>query len=732
MVPQHYEPPEERRRPRSLAIPSDQVIEYAPAEPEMSASRILEMLRRHRRRLVGWAFAGAVAAALLALAQKPLYTGRSMLEIQPVNDRFMNLSEMVPGGATTTSEPYMDTQIRVLESDSLLERTLDKVNPTGERAKDFIGGWRFTQPKGTRSAAREWARKHLSIRAAGQSHVVEVSFEAANPRMAAEFVNTLSQQYLDMSVERRQRLIQATAQLFSQQLADMKNNLDHSVAALEDFTRQSGILTAGENDVTSNLEQTKLATLQEALGRAHEERVLEQARYERVMAPANTTDLPETADDEVLRSYEVKLAELQAQQAELSATLTPEHYKSREVSAQLEQMKAAVTRRKQEIQSRAKATLSAAQQREQTLQREYMKEASLIPGASSNAVKYRVLSAEVQTNRRLYEEMLGKVREAAAASGMRSSNIQVVDSAEVPNAPARPSIPLYTGSGLLAGLMIGVAGILMTRTERLAIEDPEQLASNVHLPVLGAIPDTSLKKLAGPRRNAPPPELMVWKQNGSLVTESFRNAFASVLLSDDAPHMLALTSALPSEGKTTVAVNLAVLYARSHRRVLLIDGDLRKPRLHEIFGIPNQAGLSTLLAAVSRQEPVDVADLAIETEIPGLYLIPAGPEAANVSHLLYSRATQRLLRRLRGDFDTVLIDTPPVSVSDARGLAKLADGVVLVIRAHRTPSQIASAAAQRLSEDGARVLGTVLNHWNPGKSTNAYGTYVYGYYGNGA
>ncbi len=720
MVPQHYEPPEERRRPRPLAIPTEQVIEYAPAEPEMSASRILEMLRRHRRRLLAWAFAGAVAAALVALAQKPLYRGRTMLEIQPVNDRFMNLSEMVPGGTNTMSEPYMDTQIRVLESDSLLERTLDKVNPTGDRAKDFIGGWRFTPPKKTRSAAWDWARKHLSVRAAGQSNVVEVSFEAADPRMAAEFVNTLSQQYLDMSVERRRRQIQATAQLFSQQLADMKNNLDHSVTALEDFTRQSGILTAGENDVTSNLEQTKLATLQEALGRAHEERVLEQARYERLMAPANTGDLPETADDEVLRSYEVKLAELQAQQAELSATLTPEHYKSREVSAQLDQMKAAVTRRKQEIQSRAKATLSAAQQREQTLQREYMKEASLIPGASSNAVKYRVLSAEVQTNRRLYEEMLGKVREAAAASGMRSSNIQVVDSAEVPSAPARPNLPLYTGSGLLAGLMIAVAGILMTRNERLAIEDPEQLASNVRLPVLGAIPDTSLKKLAGPRRNAPPPELMVWKQNDS------------VLLSDDAPQMLALTSALPSEGKTTVAVNLAVLYAKSHRRVLLIDGDLRKPRLHEIFAVPNQAGLSTLLAAVSRQEPVDVADLAVETEIPGLYLIPAGPEPANVSHLLYSRATQRLLRRLRGDFDTVLIDTPPVSVSDARGLAKLADGVVLVIRAHRTPSQIASAAAQRLSEDGARVLGTVLNHWNPGKSTNAYGTYVYGYYGNGA
>jgi succinoglycan biosynthesis transport protein ExoP len=548
--------------------------------------------------------------------------------------------------------------------------------------------------------------------------------------LAADFVNTLTQEFVNMTVERRARLIQATAQLFSQQLDELKSNLDRSVAQLQDFTRKNGILATGEGDASTNIEQARLTELLGALGRAHEDRVLQQSKFDRLNGAGG--DVPDTVDDEVLRNHEVRLADLQRQKADLGATLTPKHYKVRELDAQIAETQSGIDRRRNAIRNRIQDQYQAARRREDTLQTEYRREAGLIPGASSNAVQYRVLNGEVQTSRRLYEEMLVKLREATAASAMRSSNMQVIDAASASGAPAKPSLPVYTAAGLLGGLFLGLARILLKPADQMALQDPQQLATNIHLRVLGAIPDTGietglLKRLAGKTTSSP--ELISWKRTESVVTESFRNAFASVLLSDqlETPHTLALTSALPGEGKTTVAVNLAVQFARTNRRVLLIDGDMRRPRLHQIFGLDNGRGFSSMLNALARQETFEAGEFPMETHIPGLHVIPAGPASDNVTHLLYSRATQRILWRLRDDFDTILIDTPPVSVSDARGLARLADGVVLVVRAHRTPSQTVTAAAQRLSEDGARVLGTVLNYWNPKKSGSANSSYVYGY-----
>ncbi len=330
-VPQQYDPPEDRRRSRALAVPSEQVIDYAPVETEMTGARILAVLRRYRAALLIMALAGAALAVVVALAQRPVYESRALIEIQPVNDRFMNLSEMdptAPSGAAP-AEPYLDTQIKILQSESLLARTIDKLQLSGDRATRFGGGWRFRPPATSRYDLLSWARKHLTVRAAGQSHAVEVAFESGSPVLAAEFVNTLTQEFVNMTVERRGRLIQATAQLFSQQLGELKSNLDHSVAQLQDFTRKTGILATGDGDGSTNIEQARLTELLGALGRAHEDRVLQQSKFERLANGGG--DLPDTVDDEVLRNYEVRLADLQRQKADLSATLTPKHYKVQEV-----------------------------------------------------------------------------------------------------------------------------------------------------------------------------------------------------------------------------------------------------------------------------------------------------------------------------------------------------------------------------------------------------------------
>jgi len=289
----------------------------------------------------------------------------------------------------------------------------------------------------------------------------------------------------------------------------------------------------------------------------------------------------------------------------------------------------------------------------------------------------------------------------------------------------------------MTGGLFGI-GCAVYRKRRSVIQAPGDASLHLNLPELGAIPQADIDGFSPPGltgvfallRNAPQKpvgedadsdlealELASWRRKHSLMAESFRAALASVRFCERSGRVLAITSACPAEGKTVVAANLAILLAETNRRVLLVDGDLRRPRLHGVFGVPNRAGFADLLRG-NGSSPA--ASLAVSTEVPGLYVLPSGPDSAQATSLLQSDRAAEVLRHLRERFDAVVIDTPPLSVADPRILSQLADGVVLVIRADRTLPDVALAASRRLLEDGASVLGTILNSWNPRKTTNRY------------
>jgi capsular exopolysaccharide synthesis family protein len=226
-------------------------------------------------------------------------------------------------------------------------------------------------------------------------------------------------------------------------------------------------------------------------------------------------------------------------------------------------------------------------------------------------------------------------------------------------------------------------------------------------------------------------ELITHQRKHSIAAESFRVVLTAILFSGEngsRPRVLVLTSASPSEGKTTVTSNLAIALAEINRKTLLIDADMRKPRLHEIFQVPNDRGLSTVLQERTLTEE-SLQGVVFETAIPNLYVLPTGPSAA--SGLLYSPVLPELLKRFKKEFDMVLIDTPPMlQMPDARVVGRQADAVVMVVRAGQTTRDAAIAARERLAEDGTRMLGTILNDWNPKQSPNGYygSSNGYGYY----
>jgi polysaccharide biosynthesis transport protein len=357
---------------------------------------------------------------------------------------------------------------------------------------------------------------------------------------------------------------------------------------------------------------------------------------------------------------------------------------------------------------------------------------------SEKAIHYDTLKRDVDSNRHLYEVMLQRVKEASLAAAMRDSNVMVVDRARPPLLPYRPSLPMNSAIGLCSGALLGFGFVLLRERVNRRISAPGDAQVYLDLPELGVIPldDSAIPRQISnglrPRRTGTAlpawksngPELATWKRKPSMVAECARTTLTSILLPNEngeGPQAIVITSPCPGDGKTTVACNLSIAVAEIGRKVLLIEGDLRRPRLNSVFGVGNNWGLSDVLRGDGDLENVSVAHLVRETEVDGLYLLPGGSCGVTPANLFYSPRMATLLKRLRLEFDMILIDAPPmIHLADARVLGHLSDGVVLVIRAGQTTMESALSASQRFAEDGTRVLGTILNSWDP-KSAGAYG-----------
>jgi capsular exopolysaccharide synthesis family protein len=455
-----------------------------------------------------------------------------------------------------------------------------------------------------------------------------------------------------------------------------------------------------------------------------------------------------------MAQYQLQIAELRRQLAELSTTFTADHYKTQKVQASIKELEAARDRERKNIISRIRVDYEAAERREAQLQKAFQQQAESLSGQAEHLIQYNLLAREVETNKKLYDQTMAQGKEAGLASAMRQSNARVVDPAVVPGAPRSPNLPLNFSIGMAGGLFFGVLFVIVRCTLEARVQSPGVF--HVNLRELGVIPSASVVRglrnrsrllhavgdkvratrnkentssiLTQPENVKQVPEsleLVTATQKTSVMSEAFRSAMTSILFSAETGERskaFVITSPAPREGKTTVSTNLAIALSEINHRVVLIDADMRRPRLHKVFDLPNTLGLSDFL---HERKPLDQyldEELVRPTHIPNLFVMPAGPARPNLLQLFYSARMKDLLERLRSTFDTLLLDTAPMmSVPDARILARAADAVILVIRAHQTYQESALAAIRCFEEDGCLVLGTILNDWNPRRST--YGPY---------
>jgi capsular exopolysaccharide synthesis family protein len=749
------------RNADAQALPAGPGAPAAPADDSVSLFEYWDILRR-RKSSIFWSCLGCgLLGWLVTLPQTPIYQARTSLEVIRQDDSVLAMAGQVRNYSSQREETaFVRNQVEFLQSDTLIERVvenleLDKDPKLSEKPgllsrtlNAFSGA-----PAGDttpRQRAVLLAANSLNVTHSPESDIIEIFYDSPDREIAARFANTLTKEYIEQSLSARWEVSQRTTDWMTKQLEDMRIKLAESERAVQAYADQHQLIFTHD---TASVSEEELRRIQDEVSRAMADRIGRQSQFEMASrSPAES--LPEVLDDSTLRQYQVDLTTLKRNLAELSASLTPAHYKVKKVQAQLDEMEAALAREHQKILQRLENEYRAADRREKLLAQRYAQQLRTVSNESSKSIQYNLMKREVDTNRDLYQTLMHRVKEAGVTSAITASTSRVVDPAKPPLAPYKPNTLLNAGLGLFAGLFLGVAMAFGRERSDRTIRMPGELHFHLRVPELGVIPNfrsaaagNSRRSIAagkakavmqgmglngktgGENSSTQGSDLVTWQREPSADAESFRAALTSILFCRNGrpPAVIAFTSPQSSEGKTTVVSNLAVALAEINRRVLIIDGDLRKPRLDRILGEPNGWGLSDLLreAEPLHQRPLDY--LVQKTKIPNVHAVFSGRRTSNAANLLHSPRLPELIARFRQEFDAVLIDAPPVlGLPDARVLGHMSDGVILVLRAGQTTLETARAARQRLAEDGTVVLGTILNAWDPREAK--YGSYSYSTY----
>ncbi len=685
---------------------------------------------------------------LVARYTKPVYTAKTTIEVQDVIPSATSVSLTPADNQVYSAMSDIQTQVRILQSETLATRTIDKLEETGWKG---VPG----RPKGSVPAATQGAAPastpavpapaasasssssssaapaeaveldpekrlllltadSLRVREAGPTRIIELVVDSNDRYLAAAYANTAANEFIDQNMEARWKMGQRTGEWLTRELDDMRAKLERSEYGLEAYAQKAGLLfanTGNSTDAKANVSGQKLFELQTALSTASTERVNKQSKYS-IANSATPEGVPDIINDPALRDYQSKLSDLKRQIAELSAVYTPDFAKIKRLQGQVESVQAAFDRQKSAVVSKIKNEYDEALLREKLLTADFENQKNTVSSDAEKAVEYNLLKREVDTNRQLYEAMLQRVKESGVNAALKASNIRVVDAALVPLRPSRPSKRMNVAMGMFLGSLLGMGYVIVRDRSDGSFRAPGDAPRWLNVPELGVIPKGGVRlSMRGP---ANPLSLEASSSITAVLTSLMFSSPNGV-----APRVIVFTSANPAEGKTTIASNIALKSSEIGKKVLLIDADFARPRLHEVFGLPNTHGFSDCMQAsgLSEQE----LGARVHEVSPGLYVLPSGPPILDTSNLLFSGHVPEMLARLKRMFEMIVIDTPPTpQFAHARILGRMADGVVLIMRSGQTSRDAALATVQRLSDDRSHVLGTILNDWNPKTAQGNY------------
>jgi capsular exopolysaccharide synthesis family protein len=707
---------------RAELLPPASYLPWEPAPRETHLQDYLLILRKHQWLILTSVLTLVTMVTIASFKMKPIYEATARVEIGRESTSILPFQDPASYDAYLDMENYIETQVKILQSETLASLTIRSLNLAnhpdfgGQPSKvidvPILGSHGSTEQSPTVSAFLT----RLSVKRVPNSRLLDVKFESTDPQLAARVVNTHLVNYIEQHFRSRFESATQASNWLAGQLDELKIKVEKAEDKRLGYERENQIWTIDEKQ---NITTQKLGDLNKELTAAQADRMKKEADYQLAHA-GNLDAIPAIRDSLVIQDLNKKRSEASAQYSEALSQYGPNFPKVVRLQERLKELDQLLAREKANIVNGLESEYRMAQQREMLINQALEKQKAEANRLGENLVQYNILKREAEANKQLYEGLLQKLKEAGISAGLRSSNIRVVDPALAPTSPSRPQKTRNILLAVLIGLVGGVGLAFLREYLDNTVKTPDDIEFLVRLPSLAVIPEFAavngrrrrpkLLKDSSPEPGKARVELASHTLPQSQVSEAFRSLRTALLLSraEHPPQVILVTSALPQEGKTTTAVNLAVTLAQLGDRTLLVDADLRKPGIAQAVGLAdgNYAGLSSYLAGVSSLELVTVP----HPVITNLAAIPTGPIPPNSGNLLSSCRMSEAIASLRRNFKFIVVDSPPIIVAtDAVILSVLADGVILVARSGETPKGAFTRAKAQLAGVKCRLLGVVLN-----------------------
>jgi polysaccharide biosynthesis transport protein len=744
---------------------------------EESLRDIIRVLRKRRGVIFAWAVCALAIAYLYCALTKSTYTSTATLLVDKQGSSGVDVGSLSGLASSLTGEDDVKTELTthatVLQNDTttlmvIHELGLDKVY----EYRPGLFGWNrdikaelgrpLEQAPATRERLLKIVEGKLKVSQTADTRLITVSYTDQNPQRAAEVANAYVNEYIHEYLLSHFQATARASDWLQIQLNDLKAKVADSQQKLSDYESKTGlsVLMLGMGGGSGGSGSSgggggmhipavdKLALLNQELTAAESDRITKEAIYH--LTQTQSPDVVSGLESSALASSATgptvitegqglgALDQLRAQQAALrmqygdyQTKYGPNNPHITELQGQLTSLNQSIRDELKRINERAKNDVDLARKTEDGLRRAYNEQQVQVNKLNDDTIELQVLAGEALSNRDLYNGLFTRLQEASISAGVSATNLDLVDEARATTIPTKPNWKLYPVVGLGSGLFLGIAFAFMRENLDESIVTTDQVEKIGLLPVLSYIPliradDQQRGKPVegGPPVNPQEQSLLITRPNAP-AAEAYRALRTAILLSsaDEPLRVLLTTSPLGGDGKSTITYNLAVAFAQHGRRVLLLDGDMRKPSAHTFFHAPKAPGLSEVLTG-----SIPLADVMVQHEsLPNLCLLPSGTTPPNPAELLDSKRFDALLEETRQQFDLILIDSPPVlMVTDPVILSTKTDGALIILRSQKTTKPVLKRAVEVLSRSYGRKLGFVVNGMDT-KSVEYY--YTYGYYG---
>jgi succinoglycan biosynthesis transport protein ExoP len=712
----------EERGSRSVPAPGYPAAQWdiEPEEQTLPLSHYLWVLRRHRWKILSFVGVCAVATLIVSARLTPVYESTVTVDV----DR--KVPTAVVGQEATQSvlndaDQFLATQIKLIQSDAVLRPVADQFHlreVEHSAAPDADQGIVIEAPV---------MLKNLKVSRPPNTYLLLIGYRSPDRRLAADVANATARSYVEHTYDIRFRSSASLSTFMEKQLEELRAKMERSDSALAQFERELNVINPQEK---TNILSARLLQLNTDYTNAETERVKKEAAFQSVSS--GTLESAQASNQgEALKSIAEHLGQVQEKFAEVKTHYGPNHPEYRKAETQLKQIQTQFDAARSSVTKRVEVEFHEAVNREAMLEKAVTASKAEFDRINSRSFQYESLKHEAEADKKLYEELITKIREAGINSGLQSNTVRIADNARPGLKPVFPNIPLNVGLALLFATTLAVGAAILSDTLDNTIRDTEQVARIVKAEVIGGLPQVKSWKgrpsLGLPGGGSNPPALLRHADVDRPLAgfgEAIRTLRNSILLSsfDRRIRSLMVTSATPGEGKSTVCCHLAMAHAQQNQKTLLIDCDLRRPSVHRRLGLTAETGLSSVLL-----HGLAWRDCVISVPgIPNLDVLPAGPVSRRASDLI-GAALPQLLEEAAAHYDLVMVDSPPaLGFPEPLQMATAVDGVALIALAGQTDRKALASVVSMLQRLRANVVGVALNEVTKDIGDSYY---YHGYYG---